>query len=102
METRSECHLCHHRFVGIRWPTAPDGDFSRSWVERCADCDRYADDMSAAAIVAKRLGVSVARARTLGGHSKPYLVGRLERAIPSAHAASDRPAGRPFHEPADS
>lgn len=82
MEIRDSCAHCHHRFAGIRWPAAPDGDFSHSWVERCSDCARYDDDMSAASAVARRLNTTVAHARTLGGHSKPYLAGRLERAVP--------------------
>jgi hypothetical protein len=85
MEVKFGCHVCHHRFVGIRWPAAPDGDFSRSWVECCADCQRYNDDDAAAEALSKRLGSTVARARTLGGHFKPYLVERLERAAGSEH-----------------
>lgn len=35
-------------FPGIRWPTAANGDESRSWVERCDTCERYDSDRDAA------------------------------------------------------
>lgn len=36
---------------GVRWPTAANGDDSRSWVERCDTCNRYTTDEEAAQAV---------------------------------------------------
>lgn len=47
------CEGCsgHAGPPGVRWPTAPNGDGSRQWVERCDTCERYDSDETAASAV---------------------------------------------------
>jgi hypothetical protein len=58
------CEGCVHcQYPGIRWPASPDGDSSRSYVERCDTCERFPGDLHAAFYVAlnENVGVGIAR-----------------------------------------
>ena len=61
---------------GVIWPIASDSDSSRSWVERCDECERFVDDYAAAEALAEHLGrqeFGVARLHTGRGKFQPYV-----------------------------
>jgi hypothetical protein len=64
------CDCDDDRFPGVAWPMASNGDDSRSWVERCDNCERYPNDEEAAAAVI----VELDRQGRLGewGHDKVF------------------------------
>lgn len=73
------CDGCEgHAFPGIRWPTAPNSDTSRKWVERCDACERFDSDESAAEWLVENYGPENARlgfAAVVGLEGpRPYVV----------------------------
>lgn len=71
------CEGCDgHTVPGVRWPTAPSGDTSREWVERCDTCQRYPDDDAAAQAVVDKYGDPLL-ARVEHEDHTPYIVGEV-------------------------
>jgi hypothetical protein len=66
------CDCDDDRVPGACWPMASGGNAQLPWVERCDDCQRFADDEEAARAVAHAVGGHVAHA-DLSGCQRPFV-----------------------------